>query len=542
MIKNNKWLLVVAATLLACDKADDEIVVVPEAPLTAGSANFSNYIGIGDSLTAGYSDGSLFKAGQENSFANIIASQFILVGGGDFKIPFTNDNIGGLLIGGKKVLDAAGNDAYPPRRYYSGNADNPSVILNAMQTNEVGVRLTGTFNNLGVPGSKSYELLAPGYGSLSNLSLGRANPYFVRFAANDQTNVLGQAISQNPSFFSLWTGNNDVLLYALAGGAAVDQTGNPDVSTYGRNDLTDPTLFEGVFTELLKGRANTFKGLTSDGAKGVVANIPYVSSIPNFTTVTVKPVAPTSYFNNNEAPGVRKEISADDIATIKSLNANVFTFLSAVLPDRFQKLSESTNNPVIIVDEDLEDKSATILAAATNSGNQTLVSLAQFFAGTFGKARQTKAGDLIPLGTGAVIGTDAQLPQGVPQSLGKFGISYPLRDQHVLIPSEIATLKRVTDAYNLTIKKLADENNLAFVDANALLVKIASGTFTTGNYSVTSSFVVGGAFSMDGVHPSARGHAIVANEFLKAINAKYGSNFKPVDPAQYLIQYPQSLR
>ena len=44
-----------------------------------------------------------------------------------------------------------------------------------------------------------------------------ANPYFVRFASSATTSVIADFISQKPTFFSLWIGNNDVLLYALAG-------------------------------------------------------------------------------------------------------------------------------------------------------------------------------------------------------------------------------------------------------------------------------------------------------------------------------------
>ena len=48
----------------------------------------------------------------------------------------------------------------------------------------------------------------------------------------------------------------------------------------------------------------------------------------------------------------------------------------------------------------------------------------------------------------------------------------------------------------------------------------------SGNYILTSSLVTGGAFSLDGVHPTARGYALLANEFLKSIDATYGSNFE----------------
>ncbi|MNY80078.1 hypothetical protein D3C86_2209820 [compost metagenome] len=58
---------------------------------------------------------------------------------------------------------------------------------------------------------------------------------------------------------------------------------------------------------------------------------------------------------------------------------------------------------------------------------------------------------------------------------------------------------------------------------------------------MSSTYVTGGAFSLDGVHPSGRGYGLIANIFIDAINAKYGSTLRHVDLALYPIQYPASL-
>ena len=50
----------------------EDPVLLPE--LTTGSADFSNYVAIGPSFTAGITDNGLFIAAQENSFPNILAS------------------------------------------------------------------------------------------------------------------------------------------------------------------------------------------------------------------------------------------------------------------------------------------------------------------------------------------------------------------------------------------------------------------------------------------------------------------------------------
>ena len=51
------------------------------------------------------------------------------------------------------------------------------------------------------------------------------------------------------------------------------------------------------------------------------------------------------------------------------------------------------------------------------------------------------------------------------------------------------------------------------------------------NYS--AKFITGGAFSLDGVHLTGRGYAIIGNEFIKAINAKYNSTLPQVNPNKY---------
>jgi len=81
------------------------------------------------------------------------------------------------------------------------------------------VNLGSSFNNVGVPGAKSFHLTFPGYGSL--------NPYFGRMASSASATMLGDAAGQNPTFFTLSEiGGNDVLSYATSGGIGVDQTGN----------------------------------------------------------------------------------------------------------------------------------------------------------------------------------------------------------------------------------------------------------------------------------------------------------------------------
>lgn len=513
MKKNIKWLLLVSLTFIACNN-DDDSKTPAEVPVTPGSAVFTKYVALGDSFAAGYSDNALFKKGQENGYPNILAQQFAAAGGGNFTIPYMNDNKGGLLLGGNII---AGTRLYfTPQR--------TAVPVPGTPTTEVTTHLTGTFNNMGVPGAKSYHLLAPNYGNVAGVATGAANPYFARFASTPSTTVLADAVAQAPTFFSLFIGGNDVLSYALSGGIGKDQTGNMNPATYGSNDITDPTVFASAYSSLVT-------ALTANGAKGVVANLPYITALPHFTTVPYNPLTPQLLGSklqllNTQLYGPLKQV-------LTALNAG----------DRINLLSETGPSPLLIKDESLTNLSTQLTAAFTPLvGAQT----AAFYGLVFGQARQARSTDLILLTTQGAINTaptatDSGIGMAPPSPLNSFGISYPLQDKHVIIPTEADEIRKATDAYNATILAISKEKGLAFVDTKAVMTQLSSGGVKFGNFTMTSSFAVGGAFSLDGVHPSPRGYGLIANIFIDAINDKYGSTLRHVDLATYSIQYPMTL-
>ncbi|MND99028.1 hypothetical protein D3C80_914040 [compost metagenome] len=121
------------------------------------------------------------------------------------------------------------------------------------------------------------------------------------------------------------------------------------------------------------------------------------------------------------------------------------------------------------------------------------------------------------------------------------GVSVPLADKWVLSKEEIAEVKTATDAYNVTIKAVADAKGLAFVDTKAMMTQLSTGGIVSNSFTLTATYVTGGSFSLDGVHPSPRGYALIANAFSTAINAKYSSTLKMVDVGLYSILYPAIL-
>jgi hypothetical protein len=508
MIKNFKWLLLVAATFVACNNSDEESVVYNTsdglAP-TAGTANFSKFVSLGNSLTAGYSDNALFIDGQKVSYTNIMAQQFATVGGGEFKMPFMADNIGGFKINGVP---------YAGPRLASTGGQAPAPVSGTPSTEIMtSIATAGPYNNCGVPGAKSFHLLSPSYGSLAGISMGTANPYYVRFAPNATTSVLAYAVSQTPTFFSLWIGNNDVLGYATTGGD-------------GSNPITPSAGAAGVgFDATYDALVNT---LTSTGAKGVIANIPYVNSTPFFTFVATNPVP----------------LNATQVASLNQLWGGLNAILAAASqPARFQTLTVSSTNPLLINDDMLAYDATPLFTAALQGPPFNFPAATASFLGTlYGKARHASAAtatrDFVLLSEAGKIGTTQP---GFPPNNNTIGVTYPMEDKAILSAGEAALVKSATDAYNAKIKSVATAKGLAFVDTNALMTQVSNGGVSANGFTVTGAFITGGGFSTDGVHPSPRGYALIANAFIEAINKTYGSNLKGVDLGNYRILFPKSL-
>ncbi|SDQ39289.1 GDSL-like Lipase/Acylhydrolase [Chryseobacterium soldanellicola] len=483
---------------------------VKDVVVTAGEADFSNYVSLGNSLTSGYRDNALYIDGQNESYPSIIAGQMKLAGGHDFVQPLMKDNNGGLVL--------LGNTIQATKLYIKAFTNGSPVIENvvATPTTDVLTKITGPLNNFGVPGAKSFHLIAPGYGNPSGILVGTANPYYVRFSSSATSTVVDDAVAKHPTFFSYWIGNNDVLSYATSGGMGVNQAGNTNPATYGANDISDPAVVAGA----IKGGLDKLKA--GGATKGVIANIPYVTSIPFFTTVPYNPLTPAALGAN-----------------LNTLNTSLYGPLKQALTafgagDRINLLSATSANPVLIKDTSLPNLSAQLTAALTPAlGLPTATAFGQIF----GQARQTTADDYILLTSRAVI---ASTVPGAPAGVNVYGVSYPLENQHVLSKTEAANVKTAVDAYNASIKTLADTYGLAFVDANKKMVELngQSGISFDG-VKFTAKFITGGTFSLDGVHLTGRGYAIVANEFIKAINMKYKSTLPQVDVNKYSgVKFP----
>ncbi len=507
-MKNIKYisLVLLAVSFSACDVSyfEDvnneleeiaEVEVILPAP-DPGTADFSNYVALGASFSAGYSDGSVFLAAQSQSFPSIISQKMSSMGGGSFTQPLVSDNIGGLLLGGQQISN--------PRLYFDGAG---LAQLQGSPTTEVSNILSGPFNNMGVPGAKSFHLVAPGYGSVANVPLGLANPYFARMASNPSATILEDAVSQGATFFTISEiGGNDVLGYATSGGSGVVQTGNPDPTTYGPSDITDPSLFTNVFNSLVQ-------TMTANGAKGVVVTVPSIVNLPFFTSVPHDAVpldGDTATLLNN---GYAAYNGGLQLAFQALAGTGLFT------EEELQKRTISFSagqNAVVIIDEDLTDLGA----------------INPLF-GALPKYRQATAEDFLVLTSATFIGTTV----GGNASLIN-GVSVPLADNWVLTPEEQNNIQVATDAYNASITSIGNANGLAVLDLDGLLNEAASSGAQFDEFTMTTTLVFGGLVSLDGIHLTTRGYALMAKKILESIDATYGSNFAASGNLPQADNYP----
>ncbi|HUP61649.1 MAG TPA: SGNH/GDSL hydrolase family protein [Thermoanaerobaculia bacterium] len=114
----------------------------------------------------------------------------------------------------------------------------------------------------------------------------------------------------------------------------------------------------------------------------------------------------------------------------------------------------------------------------------------------------------------------------------------PLPASDVITPAEMANIiARITE-YNATINAAASARNIPVADIKGLFDRVTVNPFTgvggmqLGPIRVTSSYITGGFFSLDGFHLTDLGYLLFANEYIKAINAEYDTEIPLAGIAQ----------
>lgn len=99
----------------------------------------------------------------------------------------------------------------------------------------------------------------------------------------------------------------------------------------------------------------------------------------------------------------------------------------------------------------------------------------------------------------------------------------PLENNEWLDAGEIAAIQTAIGQYNQVIQQaISAYPNVILINMNAFFSEIATTgyQFPGGTATYTSAFPEGGLFSLDGVHPTERGHRVIANKILTELNAR----------------------
>ncbi len=104
----------------------------------------------------------------------------------------------------------------------------------------------------------------------------------------------------------------------------------------------------------------------------------------------------------------------------------------------------------------------------------------------------------------------------------------PLTGSGFLDPTEIAAVQATVNQYNTVIAEQVATAGGVLVDIHALVQTLAQNGMTINGYHATTAYL-GGLFSLDGVHPTNTGYALIANQFIDSINTSLKTKISDVD-------------
>lgn len=426
----------------ACEDRSD-LTAPPSLGGKSGDADLTKMVSLGNSLTAGYQNGTLYISASQYAYPYLIAKQA--------GVEMSGVAISDPGLGGRMEIKSL----------------SPFTLFTNTKTGAVmNSNFPQPFQNLGVPGALAYDVLqATSSTNCASGLAGSPNQFFdiiLRNGATGTKTPIQLALEQNPTFITLWIGNNDVLGYATSGGVS------PSAPTTVANFQT---FFNGIAS-----------AITSAGkqGKGVVANIPSVTAIPFFTTVGPQ-IALTTPWTQLRPTGVT------GLVYQRGTGVAVADSSSLLLGRNLVTLRGSSYAPLL--------------------GRPT---------GRYYR----------DLNISVPAGFDTTKPFG-------FHPQNPWPNALILDSLEIITASTAINNFNNIISNFANSVNFGLVDVNKLFRDIRQNDLTGGtafNGRVfTTTYVTGGLFSLDGVHPTNQGQGIIANEFIKVINQKFNAKFPLID-------------
>ncbi len=459
-------LLALALALAGCSLFAPDETLLNAPAVDSGTTDFTRYVALGNSLTAGYQSGALYESAQVRGFAALLAAAM----GVDFELPLIEDPgmYGpGIPAGHLAVtFDDDGGVVLAPVPW--ADPGTPPDFLNAT--------LAAPYHNLGVPGAVTWDLLnaldsascASGDNSYFDIILRNAQVDWTALggAAADLT-VMQQAIMLDPTFVSLWIGNNEIL------GAATVGSGEP---------LIDATTFGVLYDMLLDGLATELPE-----AEFVVANIPPITSAAFFTTV------PWFVIDADQNP-VDGDPGTEGIQLVGLLAEDGTAF----------QLQDGELVTIKLLSYDGDVSGTPDLEEGMGIPDAILI------------------GGLMAQGM-----SEADAIAALPIAFPLHNTLIP--GALTLNLAEVDEIGTATTDFNAAIQSSADSRNIPVVDIYTRFADVAANGYVWNSEEYTTDFVTGGMFSLDGVHPADIGYAITADWFMEVINEAYGSNLQAVN-------------
>ena len=476
-------LVLVLALVTSCKDYQDLDV----EPVDTGDADFSSYVAVGNSLTAGFQSNALYEDAQKYSFPNLLARQLQI------------ENFEQPLISNPGIGD--------PGRIELTNLENNTTQYNTNQGQPINTGIGQPYNNLGVPGIKVDAYLnAPDDNPFYPLIVNEGNPQ------SPLPNIHAAVEALQPTVVSFWLGNNDILTYVTSGGL---------------RQFTNPSNFRTQYVSAI----TQIQNLQSDPTV-ITANIPSVASIPFATTVG--PQFQSQIQNNDQIPGLvvqktfyqeNQQIGASEnrqpagLIQKSDLDDPSLALILLTARDYLPYVGVSANPQAPSYNEDAVN---TILnywrGYIVNAGVATEEEVANYSQSdiedtltqmTIGQYQQTFNDGTTPTFAANYEGFNFDEP---------FGLSAqnPFPNQFALGENEINITNTVTGIFNSVI---ASQGDIQF-DVNSFFDQIIQdGQYTDPNSNVTLQPTIGSLFSLDGIHPSNRAHAALTNELIETLNS-----------------------
>jgi len=243
----------------------NDTLTTPEPSLgNTGTADFSSYVAIGNSLTAGFQSAALTESFNDYSYPALIARQVGIDPAAFVQPEIAEPGIGSYTSqgAGKLRLVSLAPLVIQPVPLTA----NPATMLK-------NATYAKPFNNLGIPGSLAVEIPTA---TSAATSMSRS-PFFdivLRNPAMGNKTALQQALALDPTFVTIWLGYNDVLGFATSGGVSP----------------AAPVPVANVQAAIM----SVVMAFRAADASIVIANIPPATACPYFTTLKPYLADPTT--------------------------------------------------------------------------------------------------------------------------------------------------------------------------------------------------------------------------------------------------------